>query len=73
MLVDKKAVLTDEVQEDFWVLKIVNNKALKVPIVKGFDDGQNIEISSSLLKIGEAVIIEGGYGLSDSTVVKIEK
>ncbi|MEI6347037.1 MAG: HlyD family efflux transporter periplasmic adaptor subunit [Bacteroidota bacterium] len=73
MLVDKKAVLTDEVQEEFWVLKIVNNKAIKVPIIKGFDDGQKVEITSSSLKISDTIIIEGGYGLSDSTVVKIEK
>jgi len=73
-LVSKEAVMTNETQNEFWVMKIVKDSmAIKVPIVKGIENDSLIEILSSGLNKNDVVISEGAYGLPDSTVVKIAK
>jgi len=73
-LVTKEAVITNETQDEFWVMKIINNNlAVKIPILKGIENDSVMEILSSDLNINDFVISEGAYGLPDSTVVKIVK
>lgn len=73
-LIPRSAVMTNETQTEFWVMKVINNKlALKVPITKGIENDNTVEAISSGLTISDVVISEGGYGLNDSTVVKVVK
>ena len=73
-LVSKEAVMTNETQTDFWVMKITNlNLAIKIPIIKGIENDSIVEVISSNLNINDLVISEGAYGLQDSTVVNIVK
>jgi len=73
-LVPRKAVMTNETQTEFWVMKVVNNRlAIKVPIKKGIEDDDTVEALSSDLNNTNEVISEGGYGLNDNTVVKVVK
>ena len=73
-LVPREAVMTNETQTEFWVMKVVGNKlAIKVPIKKGIENDEQVEALSSDLTATDVVISEGGYGLNDSTVVKVEK
>jgi len=66
--------MTNETQTVFWVMKIVDNKlAIKVPVLKGIENDNEVEVLSSGLTDSDLVITEGAYGLNDSTVVKIEK
>ena len=66
--------MTNETQSEFWVMKIINDTlAVKIPVIKGFENDSVSEISSPLLNKNDLVISEGAYGLPDSTVVKIEK
>lgn len=72
-LVPNDAVMTNETQTDFWVMKIVNDKmALKIPVKKGITNDSWTEILSSNLTKNDLVITDGAYGLNDSTEVKIE-
>ena len=72
-LVPRAAVMTNETQTEFWVMKVVDNKrAIKVPITKGIENDDMVEALSSHLTSTDEVIIEGAYGLNDSTVVKVE-
>jgi len=74
MLIPKEALLTNEVQQEFWVMKILNdNIALKVPVKKGFENNRMVEVLSPGLFVSDSVIIEGAYGLPDSTIVKVAK
>lgn len=74
LLVVKEAVMTNETQSELWVMKINNgNLAVKVPVIRGIENDSIVEISSPYLKINDLLISEGAYGLSDSTIVKIEK
>jgi hypothetical protein len=73
-LVARDAVMTNETQSEFWVMKIAgNNLAVKIPILKGIENDSIVEVLSSGLIINDLVISEGAYGLPDSTVVRIEK
>ncbi len=73
-LVSKEAVMTNETQTEFWVMKIVNkNFAIKIPIVKGIENDSIVEILSSNLNKNDLIISEGAYGLTDSSVVNIVK
>jgi hypothetical protein len=73
-LVTREAVMTNETQSEFWVMKIVNNNlAVKIPILKGIENDSIVEVLSSDLNINDLIISEGAYGLPDSTVVRIEK
>lgn len=74
MLIPKKALLTDEIQHEFWVMKILHDSiAIKVPVKKGFENNRMVEVLSLNLSLNDPVIIEGAYGLSDSTIVKVVK
>lgn len=73
-LLPKKAVLTNETLDQAWIMKIVNDSmATKVPITKGIENDSIVEIISSNVSLNDTVIIEGSYGLPDSTFVKIIK
>ncbi|MHB9142091.1 MAG: efflux RND transporter periplasmic adaptor subunit [Paludibacter sp.] len=73
-LVPKNAVMTNESQTEFWVMKIVNdNLAVKTPVAIGIENDKLVEILSTDLNKNDLIISEGAYGLTDSTTVKIEK
>lgn len=71
LLAPKNAILTNETQSEFWLLKIINKKAVKIPISKGIENDSLIEINALNLKLKDTIVVEGGYGLQDSTIVKI--
>jgi hypothetical protein len=73
-LVAKNALMTNETQSEFWVMKIYGSDlAVKLPVIKGIENDSIVEISSPRLKRNDLLISEGAYGLADSTIVKIEK
>lgn len=72
--VPKLAVLTDIIQENFWVMKLIDTvTAIKVPIVKGLEVNDRIEILSSKLKQYDTVLISGNYGMPDTAGVTLIK
>lgn len=72
LLLPKDAVLTNEIQDEFWVMKFRKDSlAIKVPIEKGLEDKESIEILKPLLLLTDRIIIKGAYGLADSTKVKL--
>lgn len=69
-LVPRNTLMTNETQSEFWVMKIENNKlAIKVPVKKGIENEDVVEVLNSGLKPTDLVISQGAYGLNDSTVV----
>mgnify|MGYP003627097100 FL=1 len=72
ILINKEAVLANETQDEFWVMKVTeNNVALKINIKKGLENNKDVEILSPKLKLTDKIIVKGAYGLPDSTQVKI--
>jgi multidrug efflux pump subunit AcrA (membrane-fusion protein) len=70
----KPAVLSDETQTSFWIMKMINDStAVKVPVVKGMESGDKVEILSPLLLTADRILLSGNYGLSDTARVSIIK
>ncbi len=70
--VPKSAVLTDETQTDFWVMKMTDSMtAVKVPIKKGIETTDNVEILSPVFSSTDKILVSGNYGLPDTAKVKI--
>ena len=74
MLIPKEALLTNEAQQAFWVMKILHDSiAINIPVKKGFENNRMVEILSSNISVNDTLISEGAYGLPDSTIVKVVK
>jgi multidrug efflux pump subunit AcrA (membrane-fusion protein) len=70
----KSAVLANETQTEFWVMKLINDTtAVKVPVTKGIETTDKIEIVSPKFLPQDKIVVTGNYGLSDTAKVKIVK
>ena len=72
--VPKSAVLTDETQSQFWIMKMIDSTtAVKLQVKKGMESGDKVEILSPPLSIKDIILLTGNYGLSDTAKVSIQK
>lgn len=70
----KSAVLSNETQTEFWIMKMTDSvTAVKVPVKKGIETGDKVEIISPKLISSDHILISGNYGLSDTAKVTIIK
>ena len=70
----KTAILANETQTDFWVMKLINDStAVKVPVKEGIQAGDRVEILSPKFAPQDRIILTGNYGLPDTAKVKIMK
>jgi hypothetical protein len=73
-IIAKPCVLSDEMMQEFWVMKLINDStAVKVPVVIGNRNDKEVEINSPQFGITDRIIITGNYGLADTALVKITK
>lgn len=71
--VPKMAVVSDETQTSFWVMKLINDStAVKTDITKGVETDKYIQIKSGNVNTKDRVIVSGNFGLSDTARVKIQ-
>jgi multidrug efflux pump subunit AcrA (membrane-fusion protein) len=74
MILPKEAILTNEVQSEFWIMQMTDNEtAVKVIVRKGIESGDSVEIVSPRLKPDTKILLTGNYGLADTVKVVIEK
>lgn len=70
----KAAVLSDETLTDFWIMKMINsNTAIKIPVEKGIQTDDRIEIISPILTPDDKILLTGNYGVADTIKVKVMK
>ncbi len=68
----KDAVLSNETQTEFWVMKLINpTTAVKIPITRGIESGDRIEVISPKFQAQDKIIVTGNYGLPDTAKIKI--
>ena len=68
----KEAILTNDVQTDFWVMKMIDSTtAIKVPVKKGIETKERIEILEPAFSSTDKILLTGNYGLPDTARVKI--
>ena len=70
----KSAVLSNETQNEFWVMKLINDStAVKIPVTTGIESGARVEIISPKFNPQDRIVISGNYGLADTAKVTIVK
>ena len=70
----RAAVLSDETLSSFWIMKLADSTtAIKVPITKGMETKDRVEILSPVLTDKDRVLLTGNYGLGDTAKIKIEQ
>jgi len=68
----KQSVLSDETQTIFWVMKLIDDStAAKVPVTKGLEINDRIEIISPKFLTSDKFLLTGNYGLADTARIKI--
>jgi len=69
----KEAILTNEIQNQFWIMKMTDsNTAVKVPVIKGIETSDLVEILSPEITPSDKILLRGNYGLPDTAKVVIE-
>jgi multidrug efflux pump subunit AcrA (membrane-fusion protein) len=72
VVVPRGAVLSNETQDEFWVMKLRNDStAVRVPIQKGIENDSMIQVVSPLFSPGDRIISDGAYGLPDTARVTV--
>ena len=68
----KDAVLSNEEQTEFWIMQLINDStAVKVPVQKGIEKNNQVEILSPPLNDSASILLTGNYGLEDTAKVKL--
>jgi multidrug efflux pump subunit AcrA (membrane-fusion protein) len=68
----RAAVLSDETQSNFWVMKMTDSTtAVKVPVKKGMETRERVEILSPVFSAQDKILLSGNYGLPDTAKVRI--
>jgi hypothetical protein len=74
VLLNKACILADEVMQNFWVMKMINDSvAVKVPVTTGLSNGNDIEITSPVFSPSDQFLSSGNYGLGDTVTVIVTK
>ncbi len=70
----RDAVLGNETQTEFWVMKVINDTtAIKIPVNKGFENSEEVEITAPVFRSSDRFILTGNYGLPDTARISIIK
>jgi multidrug efflux pump subunit AcrA (membrane-fusion protein) len=68
----KTALLTNDTEDDFWVMKLIDSAtAVKVSVKKGIETRDRVEILSPAFSPADRILISGNYGLPDTAKVKV--
>lgn len=74
LILPKQAVLGDETQTEFWVMKLINDTtAIKVVVKKGFENNDEVEITDPSFLPSDRIVFSGNYGLPDTARIGIIK
>jgi hypothetical protein len=72
LVVPKEAVLGNETQTEFWVMKVINDStAVRINIRKGYENNNEIEIAEPGFLESDRIIVKGNYGLTDTAGITI--
>ncbi|KQC00023.1 HlyD family efflux transporter periplasmic adaptor subunit [Pedobacter sp. Hv1] len=70
----KSAVLANETEDQFWVMKMINDStAVRVDVKKGIESHTLVEVLSPKFDKKDKIIKTGNYGIADTARVKILK
>ena len=68
------AVLTDDTQTEFWVMRLLNDStAVKVPVTVGAQEQDHIEIKAPKFSAKDRILLSGNFGLDDTAAVQVTR
>jgi hypothetical protein len=71
-ILPRTSVLSDEMMNEFWIMKLINDTtAVKTLVQIGNKNSENVEIISPIFGSNDRIISVGNYGLSDTALVNI--
>jgi len=74
IMLPKEAILGNETQTEFWVMKAINDStAIKVKIMKGYENNNEIEIIEPRFNENDRIVLRGNYGLPDTSGISITR
>lgn len=74
LCVPKIAVLTNDSQSEFWVMKLINDTtAVKTDISIGIETNSWVQLLSGDITLKDRIVTSGNYGMNDTSYVKIKK
>jgi len=74
VIVPKNTILADEEMKNFWIMKVINDStAIKIPIIKGMINQDEVQILSPNLSVSDRIVLDGNYGLADTALIQIGK
>jgi len=74
MVLPKPAILGNETQTEFWVMRLINDStAVKVPVKKGIENFDEVEITDPVFQSSDKILFSGNYGLPDTASVIVNK
>ena len=69
----KTCILSDEVQQNFWVMKLINDSmAVKEIIKPGLQTHDRVEIAEPVFSTADRFLASGNYGLGDTAKVLVQ-
>ncbi len=69
----KEALLSNEDQSEWWVMKLLNDStAVKVPVQRGTESGDFVEVLSPQFSLTDRILTSGNYGLNDTAAVLLK-
>ncbi|MGB8490390.1 MAG: HlyD family efflux transporter periplasmic adaptor subunit [Bacteroidales bacterium] len=73
-VLSRTAVLSNETQTEFWVMKLINDStAVRIPVKKGIEETSAIEITDPLFLTSDRILNSGNYGLPDTALIVVNR
>jgi biotin carboxyl carrier protein len=70
----RAAILGNETQTEFWVMKVLNDSlAIRVDIKKGIENKKEVEVTDPHFLPEDKILLTGNYGLPDTASIIIKK
>lgn len=70
----KSAVLSNETEKEFWVMKIINDStAVRINVKIGIESNNKIEVITPKFDPKDRIITTGNYGIADTAKIKVIK
>ena len=71
-LLPVSCILTDEMMQKYWVMKLINDStAVKIDVKTGLKNKDEVEISEPAFSSADRILSKGNYGLSDTALVNV--
>ena len=68
------AIMTNETQTEFWIMKIINDStAIKLPVSRGIESDSMVQITEPALSLTDKFVLQGAFGLPDTASVAIQR